>query len=149
MSSSSKNLIYSIILICILFACSGTHGKIKSYKTKLSKQILEERIKDLCIKNEELIFYDRTDDSGINRPGYFDIFIIDNEDTVKYKLRFLGNETYWDKNQDFSRFALIKINGKLNEDLTFFSFEKRKGIELFEKEVISQLEFQIGFVERE
>lgn len=144
-----NGLILMITILCTLVGCAGTHGKIKSYKAGVSKESAQEAIEELCRENEYLTFFDRTDNSGINRPGYFDILInIDNENT-RFKLHFFGNENLWDENQHCSRFSVIEINGKLDENFGYWSSERRKGIELFEKEVVSRLETKIGLIEKE
>jgi len=138
---------YYILILILLSACQGTHGKIKSYTNKSSKNEVKVGMESVGRNVANITFFNDTDDSGIDRSGYIDILIETPKIRKKYKVHFYGGEKYWEENPNFCRFSIIKINGNTNKQFGILSKDKRIAIELFEREFIPHLEKIIGEIE--
>jgi hypothetical protein len=131
---------YSTIILILIFiqSCAGTHGKIISFEFSTCKDELNSKI--FSLKNDSKIqVIDSTDDSGINRPGYFDIIIKDKGKSYYYKMHYFGDTEYWETHKEICELAIIEINNKYDKDFSIFSSEKREAIKIFKKIIIPQL----------
>ncbi|MNE26191.1 hypothetical protein D3C80_1195470 [compost metagenome] len=91
------------------------------------------------LKNSEVQIINNTDDSGINRPEYFDITV--HKEGIKwvFKLHWRAGDAYLQHKKDLTSIGLIEINNKYDADFSLFSSERRKGIKIFEQEIIEKL----------
>ena len=139
-----KHSLLYISFIFIMMSCQGTDGEIQRYKTSKSMKYVETSI--LSLDNDYVSVFNNTDFSGINRPGYMDIRL-NKDKSIRYKIAFYGNEEEW-KRASNCMFSVIKINGKINSQFSFFSSEKKELISIFDTEVIPLLEKEVGKIKK-
>jgi hypothetical protein len=84
-------------------------------------------------------FRESTDNSGLNRPGYCDISILEDNEMTFYKISFYKDKEFWEAHPKDCRFAIIEINGKVDSEFSWSSTEKEEGIVLFNKRIIPEL----------
>ena len=140
------NKYYYIIIgvLTLLSSCQGTHGKIQSYSSMCSVFEMKNIFNEIDSLHVGVEFQDSTDNSGLNRPGYCDISISEENIITYYKINFFHNEEYWKNHPDDCRFAIIEINGTINSEFGWNSSEKEEGLSLFNRLVVPELEKSCG-----
>lgn len=127
-------LIISLFLV-IISSCGGTHGAIEHYHFEVSKDTLNNQIKEIVESSENLSFQET--DMGVD---YFEI-IVKGDENCHFIFRYYGDEDLWKKSKNSEIFiAYIKFgNDKYLTDNKILNEDKEKALEIIEKNFISRL----------
>ena len=126
----SMVVLYWVGFAILYFYGAGGQGRIKNYQFGISTSIIKNEIFSICNKKSSISCKDSISDLG---GGYKQKLIVIKIEKDSFIIKDAeGGDLY-------TSYNLISINGKIDDDFGWFSFEKHKNIKLFEKEIIEPL----------